>query len=172
MTHLTNMQRDTFWSRDLGQTGTSYSSTTLAGSLTYNSDGVVYQDAGFVFNRTLDGTITSANKGAIGIHFQAPVTEVVPYRVKAYLASAPTITGVFVARNDGTITGTNDGVNHWKAYPCRNVFDEIIQVEPAANDNALVFGIYVSGASTEDITGIISVQRLSTATPRFGSLVA
>ena len=175
MTHLNNLKRDALWVRDLGQTGESYSSSATASAATYNSDGVVYQATGFAFVRDLSGTISAGQKGMFGVHIQAPddeYDEAQAYRVRAYLPGGPSVRGVFIGRNDGTITGSGDGMNHWKAFPVGDnlQFDEVVMVDPVANDNALVFGIYVGPGTSVDITGIISVQRLATATPAFGAV--
>ena len=174
--NLTNIQRDAFWSQDLGSTALSYSVTTAAGATTYNSDGNTYDDVGFAFVRNLQGTVAGGSKGIIGVLMRPPsedLDEAVAYRVKAYLPIEANYAGVIVGRSDGTISGTNDSMNHWKYFPCPNgKFDEIVMVTPKSNTYPLVFGTLVGPAASVDISSIISVQRLSTAPPKFSSQVS
>ena len=163
-----NLQRDMMW-LDPSQATVVWPTTTSK----INSSGVVNQDKGFqAWNAVTDG---SAVDTMIGVLMQQPTGENTAYRVKAMIQTG-TVPLFRVGYMSGSITGTNDSIGNSVLIPCpgntqRWWIDEVVCLEATNGSDPVFFACRAPGTSIS-VQGVISVQRLNVAPPRYASVVS
>lgn len=154
--------------------------TTMSTRTVYmNSNGVVNQTAGSVYNPYGSKTGTGKNvwHGA-GLMMSLPIVDDTPYRVKARVGGENCALHIFVGNAPAAPTGTNDLVTQVVSWPILGlqedvgIFDDVILIK--AQDTLiggpLAFGIAISAQSGQMLAGYhLSVQNLSKTAPQFAA---
>lgn len=165
--NLKNIARDGYWMGTIKETAIGWATNT--GGLA-NSDGTVKDEIGSVFST---GVSPATGNSSIGMFFAAPLVDVVPFRVKAYVPTNDNIY-LMIGRAPATITGTDDTISHINRFHLVGEMDEILMIEPLAvgdgdRETPIFIGIQTEAVSVQNIR--LSVQRLDVAPPQFSIAV-
>lgn len=131
---------------------------------------------------TVTETHNLGNGYGIGLYFENPLTDRVPYRVKAsinvegawdYDHSAMIVVGYGIA----SPTGSNDAIEDPRYIPFNKNFDDLIIVEKSASHTTLPLAIGLIHAPAQTVTtkhifGQLSVQCLGTSPPTMHNAVS
>lgn len=179
MTHLANLQRDQFHLRFTDLERSVFGATYAKGrNINCQARAPVGDDYNTVLIASASVTNAAGNWSGVGCFIAPPFTDATPYRVKGYISSAATELFAFAGFGPATpVTGSNF-LTEVVSFPIKDgKFDEIIKlpyIDEADPDYGLpiCFGLAVGEASAAETDAVLSVQKLSVASPTYASTVS